>query len=145
MFSLERLQMRMCRINQGVGRGGGKFPGDISINLGPWNELPSSTPGRFIIHPPTHPPIHAASQPLPAGPSVKCCGEYKDEWVKHTLLSRIIYQWDKRHRSMDVCKSERDRRGLLSYHPPATTTLSQTRKLRSREEMWLAPSHMARE
>ena len=86
--------MRMCRINQGMGRGGGKFPGDISINLGPWNELPSSTPGRFIIHPPTHlpsiqppthPPTNPSIQPLPPGPSVKCCGEYKDELVKHTL------------------------------------------------------------
>lgn len=53
--------MRMRRINQGVGRGGGKFPGDISINLGPWNELPSSIPGIFIIHPPTHPPIHPSN------------------------------------------------------------------------------------
>ena len=85
----ERLQMGMCRISQ-VGRGGGKLPGDISINMGPWNELPSSSPGRFIIHPPTH-----LSNPYQLGPLLGVVGNTRMNAgsVLSSLASSI--KWDK--------------------------------------------------
>lgn len=48
--------MRTCWINQEVGRGGGKFPGDISIISEAWDELPLSLQGDLSS---THqPPLH---------------------------------------------------------------------------------------
>lgn len=66
--------MKTCRIGQEVGSDAGQFPGNISINLAPWDELTFFPPGRFTIHPPTYPPIHPA---LMAGSSARCRGEYR--------------------------------------------------------------------
>lgn len=66
--------MRTCWISQAVGRGGGKFPGDISIISETWNELPLSLQGDLSsTHPATlHPSI------LPAWASARCCAECKE-------------------------------------------------------------------